>query len=142
MPPSDMVDTSNMDQPPIDDITRDTQAEFNRNDDIETFLDSDCGKTGLSLVAHSAAIIAEIFRLSNHIPDVFLFNRTSNSKDKQKFTYISAEGKTLTPEEVRIRFFEQEKYLNILFNYDYLQPNNRDAYDERLKNNMELFGLD
>jgi hypothetical protein len=105
MPPTDMAGNP-MDQPPIDNIAGDTQAEFNGGgDDVETFLDSDCGKTGLTLVAHSAAIIAEIFRLSNHIPDVFLFARkeTKNSKDS-KFTYISAEGKSLSPDEVRIRF--------------------------------------
>lgn len=131
-----------MDQPPTDEVNRGTEAnEFLRNDDVETFLDSECGKTGLTLVAHSAAVIAEIFRLSNHIPDVFLFSKVvSKDKKDNKFTYISAEGKSLSPEEVKIRFFEQEKYLQVLYSYDYLK--NRDAYDERIKGNMELFDLD
>ena len=41
---------------------------------------------------------------------------------------------------MRIRYFEHEKYLDVLFSYDYLS--NRDAYDDRIKNNMELFDLD
>jgi hypothetical protein len=90
----------------------------------ETFLDSECGKTGCMLVARGSAILAEIFRLSNHIPDVFLFDKKQSTKGKETFTYISAEGKTLTPEEVRIRYFEHEKYLKVLFSYDYLS--NRD----------------
>jgi hypothetical protein len=98
------------------------------DDGPETFLDSECGKTGCMLVARGSAILAEIFRLSNHIPDVFLFNKKKSNKGKETFTFISAEGKTLSPEEVRIRYFEHEKYLSILFDYDYL--NNRDTYDE------------
>lgn len=85
--------------------------------------------------------MAEIFRLSNHIPDVFLFNKVATTKGKQtQFTYISAEGKSLTPEEVRIRFFEHEKYLQILFSYDYIQ--NKEAYDEKIKSNMEVYDMD
>ena len=101
--------------PPTDNILDDRPTEgqgFANEDGPETFLDSDCGKTGCSLVARGSAILAEIFRLSNHIPDVFLFNKVETKKGKQtEFTYISAEGKSLTPEEVRIRFFEHEKYL-------------------------------
>lgn len=37
------------------------------------FLQSDCHRQGLTLVSNGAAIIAELLRLSNHIPDVFLF---------------------------------------------------------------------
>jgi hypothetical protein len=80
------------------------------------------------LVARGSAILAEIFRLANHIPDVFLFDKKMEKKGKETFTYISAEGKTLSPEEVRIRYFEHEKYLKILFSYDYLS--HRDEYDD------------
>jgi WASH complex subunit strumpellin len=40
------------------------------------FLDpnNDCGQTILKLVASGSAILAELLRLSNHIPEVFLFD--------------------------------------------------------------------
>ena len=49
-------------------------------DKIE-FLDpnNDCGQSILKLVAAGSATIAELLRLSNHIPDVFLFE--SSNKD-------------------------------------------------------------
>jgi WASH complex subunit strumpellin len=40
------------------------------------FLDpnNDCGQTLLKIAASGSAILAELLRLSNHIPKVFLFD--------------------------------------------------------------------
>ena len=35
--------------------------------------DNDCGQSLLKLAAAGSTILAELLRLSNHIPDVFLF---------------------------------------------------------------------
>jgi WASH complex subunit strumpellin len=35
---------------------------------------NDCGQTLLKLAANGSAILAELLRLSNHIPEVFLFD--------------------------------------------------------------------
>lgn len=47
------------------------------------FLDAnnDCGQSLLKIVVAGSAIIAELLRLSNHIPDVFLFE---SSKQQQQ----------------------------------------------------------
>lgn len=49
------------------------------------FLDpnNDCGQTILKLVASGSAILAELLRLSNHIPEVFLFDSSSFVNKKQ-----------------------------------------------------------
>ena len=54
------------------------------------FLDpnNDCGQGILKLVAASSSIIAELLRLSNHIPDVFLFE-----SNKQQEIQITAQEK-------------------------------------------------
>ena len=46
------------------------------------FLQSDCHQAGVTLVSHGSAIIAELMRLSNHIPDVFLFQKTVGKPKK------------------------------------------------------------
>lgn len=51
------------------------------------FLDpnNDCGQALLKLAASGSAILAELLRLSNHIPEVFLFDSTQqNTKEGQK----------------------------------------------------------
>jgi WASH complex subunit strumpellin len=35
---------------------------------------NDCGQALLKLAANGSAILAELLRLSNHIPEVFLFD--------------------------------------------------------------------
>jgi hypothetical protein len=54
--------------------------------------ENDCGQSLLKLAAAGSTILAELLRLSNHIPDVFLFesrkqpdiiNLESASKDKK-----------------------------------------------------------
>ena len=48
------------------------------------FLDpnNDCGQSLLKLAAAGSSILAELLRLSNHIPDVFLFE--SDKKPDQQ----------------------------------------------------------
>jgi hypothetical protein len=45
------------------------------------FLDpnNDCGQSLLKLASAGSSILAELLRLSNHIPDVFLFSSKSKS---------------------------------------------------------------
>lgn len=54
------------------------------------FLDpnNDCGQTILKLVASGSAIMAELLRLSNHIPEVFLFDSSTlvNKKNQNPAT--------------------------------------------------------
>jgi hypothetical protein len=47
------------------------------------FLDAsnDCGQALLKLVAAGSSIIAELQRLSNHIPDVFLYEMSHPEKE-------------------------------------------------------------
>lgn len=40
----------------------------------------------MTLVSNGAAIIAELLRLSNHIPDVFLFQKTTLKEQKKNKT--------------------------------------------------------
>jgi WASH complex subunit strumpellin len=49
------------------------------------FLDpnNDCGQTILKIVASGSAIMAELLRLSNHIPEVFLYDSSLYQSKKQ-----------------------------------------------------------
>ncbi len=49
------------------------------------FLDpnNDCGQTILKIVASGSAILAELLRLSNHIPEAFLFDSSLQQSKKQ-----------------------------------------------------------
>lgn len=47
------------------------------------FIASDCYNTVLEITASGSAIISELLRLSNFIPDVFLFQK-QDVKDKKK----------------------------------------------------------
>mmetsp|Transcript_7971 Transcript_7971/g.13373 ORF Transcript_7971/g.13373 Transcript_7971/m.13373 type:complete len:98 (+) Transcript_7971:4-297(+) len=46
------------------------------------FLDpnNDCGQSILKLVAAGSSILAELLRLQNHIPDVFLFESSKHNE--------------------------------------------------------------
>lgn len=52
------------------------------------FLDpnNDCGQTILKIVASGSAILGELLRLSNHIPEVFLFDSSQYVNKKQNNT--------------------------------------------------------
>lgn len=89
------------------------------------FIASDCYNTVLEITASGSAIISELLRLSNFIPDVFLFQKQDN-KDKKKAAqatelYLAANGKTVGEEEVKLRYAEQQKYLGIMWDLDYVQ---------------------
>jgi len=49
------------------------------------FLDpnNDCGQSILKIAASGSAILAELLRLSNHIPEVFLFDSSTLVSKKQ-----------------------------------------------------------
>ena len=89
------------------------------------FLQSDCHQAGIILVSHGSAIIAELMRLSNHIPDVFLFQKTEAKAKKGQSQgvdlYVAANGRIIDPAEVRLRYSEQQKFLQILFTLEYIQ---------------------
>jgi|688.fasta_scaffold98292_6 hypothetical protein len=95
------------------------------------FLQSDCHTAVLDITASGSAIISELLRLANFIPDVFLFQK-QNLKDKKKANqatelYMAANGKTVDAEEVKLRYAEQQKYLSIMWDLDYVA--NQDKYD-------------
>lgn len=50
------------------------------------FLQSDCNKAALLICSSGSAIVAELLRLGNYIPDVFLFKTAVKEK---KMTYIN-----------------------------------------------------
>lgn len=60
------------------------------------FLDpnNDCGQALLKLTANGSAILAELLRLSNHIPDVFMFDSTvkENKKNEKNQEIIMING--------------------------------------------------
>jgi hypothetical protein len=90
------------------------------------FVASDCYNTVLEITASGSAIISELLRLSNFIPDVFLFQVQQNVKDKKKSPnqatelYMAANGKLVSEEEVKMRYAEQQKYLAIMWDLSYI----------------------
>lgn len=63
-------------------------------------------------MSNGAAIIAELLRLSNHIPDVFLFHKTTLKEQKKGKVvgveqFMAANGQTVGVEEARLRYSEQ-----------------------------------
>jgi len=90
------------------------------------FLDpnNDCGHTLLKLTATGSAILSELLRLSNHIPDVFLFN-SQGQKDKKKEEKNKEEKMMINGEQIdeataNLLYFEQKKYEKILFGLAYV----------------------
>lgn len=49
------------------------------------FRESDCYKQSLSICASGSAILTELLRLSNYIPDIFMIQQTSNKKGAEKY---------------------------------------------------------
>ena len=78
--------------------------------------DSVAGKTLLNLVARGSAIIAELLRLSDHIPAVF--EEKGSAADMK----------------------EREKYDKILFDFKYLKS--AELYDEKVDADPDLVDLD
>lgn len=71
---------------------------------MEDFLSSEnlCGQNLLRITARGSAIIAELLRLSDNIPDVFLYHPTNNNSNVKDNNEIS-------------------KYLPVLFDFQYLR---------------------
>ena len=106
---------------------------------------SDCHTQALTLVSNGAAIIAELLRLSNHIPDVFLFQQTTAKEQKKGKVvgveqFMAANGKTVGVEEARLRYSEQQKFLAVLFDLEYVQD--CDRFDNMINDSVELTELD
>ncbi|OQR94163.1 strumpellin [Achlya hypogyna] len=77
--------------------------------------ENECGQTLLRLVSRGSAIIAELFRLSNNIPGIFL-------------------GSAFVEDP------EQRKYLDILFDFAYLK--NPEEFETAVNSNTELLDID
>jgi len=97
------------------------------------------------LVSNGAAIIAELLRLSNHIPDVFLFQMTTAQEQKKGKVvgveqFMAANGKTVDVAEARLRYSEQKKYLSVLFDLEYIKD--CDVIDNMINDSVELTELD
>jgi WASH complex subunit strumpellin len=80
---------------------------------MEDFLSSEnlCGQNLLRITARGSAIIAELLRLSDNIPDVFLYHPTNNNSNVKDNNEIS-------------------KYLPVLFDFQYLRE--PDEYEKVL----------
>lgn len=74
------------------------------------FLDpnNDCGQALLKLAANGQAIMAELLRLSNHIPDVFLFDSSNKEKkkDDKNQEVIMINGEPIDAATANLLYFE------------------------------------
>jgi hypothetical protein len=90
------------------------------------FLDpnNDCGQTLLKLAATGSAIISELLRLSNHIPDVFLFNSQGSKEkkkdEKNKEEKLMINGEKIDEATANLLYYEQKKFEKILFGLAYV----------------------
>mmetsp|Transcript_36878 Transcript_36878/g.35603 ORF Transcript_36878/g.35603 Transcript_36878/m.35603 type:complete len:318 (+) Transcript_36878:35-988(+) len=101
------------------------------------------------MTANGSAILAELLRLSNHIPEVFLFDSTpqpnekkgkeaQNSKKEQNM--MSIDGEMIDPATASMLYYEQKKYEQILFDLSYIK--NPDHYDNKIQGNIDLIDLE
>lgn len=99
---------------------------------------NDCGQTILKLVARGSAILAELLRLSNHIPEVFLFDSSTLVSKKQataaagsaNIVQTTIDGEQIDQNTASLILAELKKYESILFGFDYLK--NPDQFDGRI----------
>lgn len=77
--------------------------------------ENQCGQNLLRIVSRGSAILAELFRLSGNLPEVFL------GGDKVKDP-------------------EQRKYLDVIFDFQYL--NQPEDYEKRINDSLDLLDLD
>lgn len=112
------------------------------------FLDpnNDCGQALLKLAGNGSAILAELLRLSNHIPDVFIFDSSQTKEkekkkdDKSKEEVVMINGEPVDAATANLLYYEQKKYEAILFDFSYLK--NQDIYDAKIQGNIDLIDLD
>ena len=79
------------------------------------FLDpnNDCGQALLKITANGSAILAELLRLSNHIPEVFLFDSTLQPKPQagsNNNLVQTLDGEMLDAATMSMLYYEQKKY--------------------------------
>jgi WASH complex subunit strumpellin len=85
-----------------------------------------CGQTLLRLVARGSSIIAELLRLTDHVPTVLLD------------TAAAAEGLPLAPSSERDP--SAAKYAPILFDFRYLKT--PEMFDKQINTSIEMGELD
>lgn len=84
------------------------------------FKESDCYKAALLICSSGSAILTELLRLSNYIPDAFLLVQFSSPKSKE-VKYGMVNGKVLTEVEANLKYGNLKRYLDILFDLDYVK---------------------
>ena len=85
-----------------------TSTKVEHPNKMEDFLSSEnlCGQNLLRITARGSAIIAELLRLSDNIPDVFLYHPTNNNNNDKSNVKDNN---------------EISKYLPVLFDFQYLR---------------------
>jgi hypothetical protein len=103
------------------------------------FLDpnNDCGQTILKLAASGSAIMSELLRLSNHIPEVFLFDSSTVVSKKQPMIGAQAnivkqtmDGEAIDSNTASLILNELRRYETILFGFEYLKA--QEAFDQKI----------
>ena len=115
---------------------------------MQDFLDpnNDCGQTILKLAASGSAIMSELLLLSNHIPEVFLFD--SNSIDTKKpqigaqnnIAKQTMDGEAIEQSTTSIILKELRRYESILFGFEYLKA--QDVFDQKIQTSVKTIELD
>jgi len=112
------------------------------------FLDpnNDCGQTILKLAASGSAIMSELLRLSNHIPEVFLFDSTTIVSKKPQIgaqnniVKQTMDGEAIDQSTASLILQELRRYESILFAFEYLKA--QDAFDQKIQNSVKTIELD
>lgn len=76
---------------------------------------------------------------------MFLFQQTTAKEQKKGKVvgveqFMAANGKTVGVEEARLRYSEQQKFLAVLFDLEYVQD--CDRFDNMINDSVELTELD
>jgi hypothetical protein len=93
------------------------------------FLDpnNDCGQNILKLAASGSAIMSELLRLSNHIPEVFLFDSTPIVSKKPQIgaqnniAKQQMDGEAIDQNTADLILKDLRRYESILFGFEYLK---------------------
>jgi hypothetical protein len=93
------------------------------------FKESDCYKAALLICSSGSAILTELLRLSNYIPDAFLLVQVPSKSKEVKYGMIN--GKVLTDLEATLKYSNVKKYLPILFDLDYVKQ--QELYDKKIQ---------
>ena len=112
------------------------------------FLDpnNDCGQTILKLAASGSAIMSELLRLSNHIPEVFLFDSTNIVSKKPQIgaqnniVKQTMDGEAIDQSTASLILQELRRYESILFGFEYLKA--QDSFDQKIQNSVKTIELD